>query len=107
MGSYESDLRTGKRLQLLRSLLFRMAVLPLLVAVIIGAVSAQDTYSCPDGWHINDIGDEIECILLSGVDERVTKSDAETICAFHEGWLVDMDEGRGPQIPGMQYDDQW
>merc|ERR1712234_49891 len=111
MGSYESDLRTGKRLQLLRSLLFRMAV------------SAQDTYSCPDGWHISDIGDEIECILLSGVDERVTKSDAETICAFHEGWLVDMDEGRGPQknnlikslisavdphvpqIPGMQYDD--
>merc|ERR1719400_2876803 len=68
---------------------------------------------------------EVECILLSGVDERVTKSDAETICAFHEGWLVDMDEGRGPQknnlikslisavdphapqIPGMQYDDQW
>merc|ERR1712045_86345 len=97
MGSYESDLRTGKRLQLLRPLLFRMAVLPLLVAVIIGAVSAQDTYSCPDGWHISDIGDEIECILLSGVDERVTKSDAETICAFHEGWLVDMDEGRGPQ----------
>ena len=32
---------------------------------------------------------------MSGVDERVTKSDAETICAFHEGWLVDMDEGRG------------
>ena len=73
-----------------RSLLFRMAVLPLLVAVIIGAVSAQvlrrlmhlnqflglncnkmnrsitlnssylkDTYSCPDGWHISDIGDEV------------------------------------------------
>merc|ERR1712156_297965 len=122
MGSYESDIRTGKRLQLLRTLLFEMSVLPLLVGVIIGAVSAQDTYSCPDGWHISDIGDEVECILLSGVDERVTKPDAETICAFHEGWLVDMDEGRGPQknnlikslisavdphvpqIPGMQYD---
>ena len=25
----------------------------------------------------------------------MTKADAETICAFHEGWLVDMDEGRG------------
>merc|ERR1712062_440057 len=97
MGSYESDLRTGKRLQLLRLLLYDMSVLPLLVVVVIGAVSAQDTYSCPDGWHISDIGDKIECILLSGVDERVTKSDAETICAFHEGWLVDMDEGRGPQ----------
>jgi len=109
----------------IRLLLYEMSVLPLLAGVIIGAVSAQDTYSCPDGWHISDIGDEIECILLSGVDERVTKSDAETICAFHEGWLVDMDEGRGPQknnlikslisavdphvpqIPGMQYDDQW
>merc|ERR1712004_933561 len=116
------DLRTDKRLQLLRLLLLKMAALPLLVGVIIGAVSAQDTYSCPDGWHISDIGDAIECILLSGVDERVTKSDAETICAFHEGWLVDMDEGRGPQknnllksliseadpgspgFPGNQYD---
>ena len=38
---------------------------------------------------------QIECILLSGVEERVTKADAETICAFHQGWLVDMDEGRG------------
>ena len=25
----------------------------------------------------------------------MTKADAETICAFHQGWLVDMDEGRG------------
>ena len=113
----------------------------------------QDTYTCPDGWHISDIGDEVflkkiqsnqinqngkpentlkhpvckplesqtsmfssgwasgqgllfgipaihliwkvECILLSGVDERVTKADAAIICEFHGGWLVDMDEGRG------------
>merc|ERR1711936_990368 len=86
-------------------------------------VLAQDTYTCPDGWHISDIG--VECILLSGVDERVTKADAAIICEFHGGWLVDMDEGRGPQknnliksfigeadpgspgFPGNQYGDQW
>ena len=38
---------------------------------------------------------QIECILLSGLNERVTKADAAVICEFHEGWLVDMDEGRG------------
>ena len=38
---------------------------------------------------------EVECILLSGLNERVTKADAAVICEFHEGWLVDMDEGRG------------
>ena len=38
---------------------------------------------------------KVECILLSGKDERVTKADAAVICEFHEGWLVDMDEGRG------------
>ena len=48
---------------------------------------------------------QIECILLSGVDERVTKADAETICAFHEGWLVDMDEGRGDDDDECDDDD--
>ena len=57
----------------------------------------QDTHHCPDGWHVSDIGDEIECILLSGLEEKLTKEDAAIICAFHEGWLVDMDEGHGPQ----------
>ena len=31
----------------------------------------------------------------------MTKADAETICAFHEGWLVDMDEGRGDHSSKM------
>ena len=57
----------------------------------------QDTHYCPDGWHISDIGDDIECILLSGLEEKLTKEDAAIICSFHEGWLVDMDEGHGPQ----------
>merc|ERR1711936_637937 len=96
-----------------------------LLLLLSASVFAQDTYTCPDGWHVSDIGDEVECILLSGKDERVTKADAAVICEFHEGWLVDMDEGRGPQknnllksliseadpgspgFPGNQYGDQW
>merc|ERR1712080_800772 len=69
---------------------------------------------------------KIECILLSDIDERVTNEDAAIICSYHEGWLVDMDEGHGPDKnrllkrlisdaggqgrpgwPGMQYLDQW
>jgi len=87
---------------------------------------AQDTHYCPDGWHVSDIDGKIECILLSDIDERVTNEDAAIICAYHEGWLVDMDEGHGPDKnrllkrlisdaegqgrpgwPGMQYLDQW
>merc|ERR1712080_193360 len=29
------------------------------------------------------------------MDERVTNEDATILCAYHEGWLVDMDEGHG------------
>merc|ERR1712127_1140899 len=98
----------------------------LLLLALAAATSAQDTHYCPDGWHISDIGDSIECILLSGLEERVTNADAAVLCAFHEGWLVDMDEGHGPAKnnllkslisdamgdgepgrAGMQYDDQW
>merc|ERR1712080_325130 len=69
---------------------------------------AQDTHYCPDGWHVSDVGDTIECILLSNIDERVTNQDAMAICAYHEGWLVDMDEGQGrPGQPGQQWGDQW
>merc|ERR1712226_755497 len=70
---------------------------PLLLLALAAVASAQDTHHCPDGWHVSEIGDEIECILLSGLEERLTKADAAIICAFHEGWLVDMDEGHGPQ----------
>merc|ERR1712106_238903 len=66
-----------------------------------------------------------ECILLSG-EEMVTNDDASILCQFHGGWLVDMDEGRGPAKnnflkslisdadgqggignAGMQYASQW
>merc|ERR1711962_417240 len=95
--------------------------------LLVAAVSSQDTHYCPDGWIVSDIGDKIECIMLSGLKEKVTKADAAAICSFHEGWLVDMDEGHGPQKnnmlkkmifdkegeighhggPGMQWEDQW
>ena len=34
--------------------------------------------------------------MLGGVEEMVTQDDASILCQFHGGWLVDMDEGRGP-----------
>merc|ERR1711962_1154920 len=69
--------------------------------LLVAAVSSQDTHYCPDGWIVSDIGDKIECIMLSGLKEKVTKADAAAICGFHEGWLVDMDEGHGPQKNNM------
>merc|ERR1712240_623214 len=95
--------------------------------LLVASVYGQDTHYCPDGWLVSDVGHKIECIMLSDLEERVTKADAEAICAFHEGWLVDMDEGHGsqknnlvksmiidkegqpgkPGWPGMQYLDQW
>merc|ERR1712215_82589 len=77
-------------------LLTNMAHLLLFLGLLAG-IFAQDTHYCPDGWSVSDIDGEIECILLSGLQERVTKADAEAICASHDGWLVDMDEGTGPQ----------
>merc|ERR1712226_152805 len=62
---------------------------PLLLLALAAVASAQDTHHCPDGWHVSEIGDEIECILLSGLEERLTKADAAIICA--------LDEGHGPQ----------
>merc|ERR1712021_318403 len=74
-----------------------MAFFPLLVLAAVAGVLSQDTYNCPDGWVVSDIGDKLECLLLGGLGEMVTKQDAMAICAFHDGWVVDMDEGHGPQ----------
>jgi len=94
---------------------------------LLAVASAQvDTHFCPDGWIVSDVGEEIECVLLGGLYEHVSKPDAEILCAAHGGWLVDMDEGHGGQKnrfikeliseavgqngigrPGNNYDDQW
>merc|ERR1712128_215152 len=67
----------------------------LILAALSAVTFCQDTYYCPDGWVVSNIGDVVECILLSG-EEMVTNDDASILCQFHGGWLVDMDEGRGP-----------
>merc|ERR1712142_598515 len=63
----------------------------------VGLSLSQDTYSCPDGWIVSDVGGVVDCILLGGANEMVTKQDAEIICSFHDAWLVDLDEGHGGQ----------
>merc|ERR1712227_193585 len=64
-------------------------------AVFVVALS-QDTNYCPDGWYVSDFDDKIECIYFGSQTEQVTKTDASVLCAARGGWLVDMDEGRGP-----------
>merc|ERR1711915_745765 len=54
----------------------------------------QDAYYCPDGWiGIGWFGLGVNCFLLGGLNELVTKQDAEIICSFHDAWLVDLDDG--------------
>merc|ERR1712228_1114384 len=68
-----------------------------LLGLSVGLTLSQDTYTCPDGWVISDVGGVVDCILLGGFNEMVTKQDAEIICSFHDAWLVDLDEGHGGQ----------
>merc|ERR1711976_382534 len=98
----------------------------IVAASLLALVAGQDTHYCPDGWQVSDVGHTIECILLGGLEEKVTKHDAEIICASHNGWLVDMDEGHGGHkndaikrmlyeavgqnnfgTPGFNFQDQW
>jgi len=106
--------------------LFNMLKLVASLALLAVASAQVDTHFCPDGWIVSDVGEEIECVLLGGLYEHVSKPDAEILCAAHGGWLVDMDEGHGGQKnrfikeliseavgqngigrPGNNYDDQW
>merc|ERR1711915_478419 len=68
-----------------------------LLCLSFGFSLCQDTYYCPDGWIVSDVGGVVDCILLGGLNELVTKQDAEIICSFHDAWLVDLDEGHGGQ----------
>ncbi|XP_023348150.1 uncharacterized protein LOC111716874 isoform X2 [Eurytemora carolleeae] len=93
---------------------------------LLALVATQDTHYCPDGFEVSEVEGNVECILLGGLQERVTKHDAEILCGAHDGNLVTMDEGHGGQknekikkmiadkagqgsigIPGLQYDEQW
>merc|ERR1712168_852586 len=61
-------------------------LLPLLVTTL---VSGQDTYHCPDGWYWQEHHGVGHCFFFS--EEQVTKNDAEILCSFHEGYLVEID----------------
>ena len=66
----------------------------------------QVSYFCPDGWSMWEYGETVECIMLGGVQEVVTKVgddgddntpgydvhqvDASILCDHHGGWVVDM-----------------
>merc|ERR1719282_891823 len=59
----------------------------IILAALSGLVLAQDTYHCPDGWLFQE--DDGRCYYFS--TEAVTKNDADILCAFHEGWLAEID----------------
>ena len=62
-----------------------------LLAALVASTLAQDSYHCPDGWTLEEDSSGCRCFLLSG-SEAVTKSDAEVLCAFHDGaWVAELD----------------
>merc|ERR1719464_1833975 len=68
-----------------------------LLAALVASTLAQDSYHCPDGWTLEEDSSGCRCFLLSG-SEAVTKSDAEVLCAFHDGaWVAELDH------PGINY----
>merc|ERR1712029_119730 len=66
------------------------------LAALFAVALSQKTYYCPAGWTQEDFGGKTECIYFGDVSEQVTKEDAGVLCAARGGWLLDMDEGRGP-----------
>merc|ERR1711887_90347 len=68
----------------------------LLAAVVVCGVWAQDTYKCPDGWLLEEDRSGCRCFFMSD-GESVTKDDANILCAFHEGWVAELDH------PGINY----
>merc|ERR1711913_122876 len=68
----------------------------LLAAVAVCGVWAQDTYKCPDGWLLEEDRSGCRCFLVAD-GEAVTKDDANILCAFHQGWVAELDH------PGIEY----
>merc|ERR1712134_86171 len=67
------------------------------ISAFLAIAQARDTSYCPDGWDLiqGHTADSINCILLGGLEERVTKKDAELICGGHDGWLVEIQAEHG------------
>jgi len=64
--------------------------------VLLGSVSAQDTYHCPDGWFWHEgHGGRGHCYFFSM--EQLSKMNGEILCASHGGWIVEIPH------PGVNY----
>merc|ERR1712192_317117 len=64
--------------------------------VLLGSVSAQDTYHCPDGWFWHEgHGGRGHCYYFSV--EQLSKMNGEILCASHGGWIVEIPH------PGVNY----
>merc|ERR1711892_916928 len=57
--------------------------------VLAALVASQDSYHCPDDWEWQEHNGHGHCFFFS--TEQVTKQDAEILCSFHEGWLLEID----------------
>merc|ERR1711915_650059 len=74
-----------------------------LLGLSVGLTLSQDTYTCPDGWVISDVGGVVDCILLGGFNEMVTKQDAEIIVpSMMPGWLIWMKDMVVKRIDSLQ-----
>merc|ERR1712045_434690 len=47
------------------------------------SVLAQETFYCPDGWHLYDGRGGCDCFWLAEY-EMVTRDDADVLCSFHK-----------------------
>merc|ERR1712172_256417 len=64
--------------------------------VLLGSVSAQDTYHCPDGWFWHEgHGGRGHCYFFSM--EQLSKMNGEILWASHGGWIVEIPH------PGVNY----
>ena len=62
------------------------------------SVLAQETFYCPDGWHLYDGRGGCNCFWLAEY-EMVTRDDADVLCSFHEAWVAELD---GPGKEGLR-----
>ena len=66
------------------------------LSALFAAAMAQDTFHCPDGWELHEAHGNCNCFLF-GASERVTREDADILCAFHDGaWVAE------PSHPGKK-----
>merc|ERR1711915_689069 len=62
----------------------------LLALSLLSTVLAQETFYCPDGWHLYDGRAGCSCFWLAEY-ESVTRDDADVLCSFHEAWVAELD----------------